>query len=121
MSALNSRKVKGSGFNICNSRGFQIISNDIVVSVQFGWGNYCSNRDEDSPITSGDTVRRWSMLECENAEVSVFDAEGGDWMTREVWQEVFGEDPESDVVGYVTADKVAKIIAHVNGMEVRGK
>lgn len=49
-------------FYACN-KGFQLtFSNDLVISVMFGQGNYCQNRD----------VKNESTTTSENAEFAVF-------------------------------------------------
>jgi len=49
-------------------KGFQVkLPNGYVVSVQFGWGNYCLNKDEDMENPSG---------ECDDAETAILDPNG---------------------------------------------
>lgn len=37
-------------FRTCDNKGFQIkFPNGIVLSTQFGWANYCENRDDPMP------------------------------------------------------------------------
>jgi len=39
---------------------------------------------------------------------------GGDWMTKEIWKEVIGEDLDDDVVGWVTPEQFAKLVSYLN-------
>ena len=59
--------------------------NGIRLSLVYGWGAYCGL----------DTV-----------EVAVFPAGGGEWMTQDVAEAVFGEEIGDDVDGYCDADRV---------------
>jgi len=70
------------------SSGFTMMfENGNTISVQFGCGNYCSNRDE-----SKDTS--------ETAEVAMWNKEG-DWYQIQ---------PHDEVRGHCNADEVAKWI-----------
>lgn len=80
----------GKGYNMTFANGYS-------VSVQFGMGNYCSNR------YSGPVDRDGVFHACDNAEVAVFDPE--DNMVRLSAHDM--------VLGYQSADEVAAIIAAV--------
>lgn len=75
-----------TGFRV-NPHGFNIeFENGYSVSVQFGPGNYCSNRAQTSrPCDS-----------CHSAEVLIFDPAGN---------------PYGKESGWTSADKAAKLIA----------
>ena len=94
-----------SHFSITGGTGFQMeFENGYRISVQFGRGNYGSNRDRrDTP----DPDMGW---ESDNAEVAVI-APNGDWATREAFKEVFDMDLSDDVCGWVSPDKVAKVMS----------
>ena len=80
-------------FRITDKKGFQMtFANGYTVSVQFGAGNYCDNRNDFG----------CSEVECasNNAEVAIWDV-NGEWVC-------FGAD---EVVGWQTADLVAKLLA----------
>lgn len=67
--------------------GFQMtFSNGNTISVQFGCGNYCENRDE-------------SKTSSKNAEIAI-------WNSEKVWYD-FGSDK---VKGWCNMDEVAKWI-----------
>jgi hypothetical protein len=73
------------------SRGFHLrFENGWLLSVQFGTGNYCANRD----YSFGDG--EWHE-ECPNAEIAAWWGEGGmiDW-----------EESGDSVLGWVPAEKV---------------
>lgn len=89
-------------FKITDNKGFHLsFDNGITVSVQFGRGNYCDNY----------TVGGWEgpVEPSSNAEVMVWDREG---KTLPI-PSAEGEIPENaDVVGYQSANDVARIINH---------
>lgn len=67
--------------------GFQItFENGNTISVQFGWGNYCENRDESKPT-------------CVDAEIAI-------WNSDNKWYD-FGSDT---VQGWCTPNEVAEWI-----------
>ncbi len=92
-------------FRITGGKGFHInFTNGITLSMQFGGGNYCDNRD--IPMT----VAVPREIECINAEVAVFRTKGDKkgcmgWLTEEAWKAVFKEDLGDDVAGYVSMDQ----------------
>lgn len=87
--------------------GFQIsFPNNITVSVQFGPGNYCDNHNTESIWNNPSGIYK-----CINAEVAIIDSSNGNWLTKQCWQEVFNEEIYDDVVGYVTSEQIAKVIA----------
>jgi len=72
-------------FRTTNNKGFQItFANGYIVSVQFGYGNYCDNRYSKDAAASA------------NAEVAAFKSLGGDWVK-------LGE--HDDVIGWQTPIK----------------
>jgi hypothetical protein len=81
-------------------RGVQMrFENGLVLSVQFGYGNYCDNRDNYN-------LRYSEENSCSNAEVAVFEGDvTGKWRTQE-----FFPDAKDDVAGWVTPDELAKVI-----------
>lgn len=88
-------------------KGFQMtFANGLTVSVQWGYGNYCENNmRHDSMKTEA-----WAIdLKSKDAEVAVFDRDGK-WRTRD-----FFADIGDDVVGHLSADEVANLIADVCG------
>lgn len=83
------------GYPVAKAKGFHLTcANGITVSVQFGYGNYCGNRDvrdDDRPEHSYD------------AEVAVWDRDGK-WLIPD------------DVAGYVSADEVAEVIGYAQAL-----
>lgn len=78
-------------FKITDSKGFQMtFANGITVSVQFGEGNYCENRNKENV----------SDISCENAEIWAWYADG---------TPVF-ENP----LGWQTPDEVAAFIKEMS-------
>ena len=88
-------------FRITDGKGFQItFENGWTVSVQFGFGNYCANRDNKSA----------SMLfGMYDGPVESLTAEIAAWDKNGVWYD-FGNDT---VMGHVTPDLVAGFIDEV--------
>ncbi len=80
-------------FRITDKKGFHMtFDNGITVSVQFGEGNYCSNRIEVHK-DQGDII-------CSNAEVAVWNNKNEDIISKFTRNEK----------GWVSADRVAEII-----------
>ncbi len=77
-------------------RGFHVtFDNGITVSVQFGGGNYCDNRNLSSFKDKGGP--------CKNAEVALF--RGPTWIKG--WPH---ENPNDDVQGYLSPAQVLEIM-----------
>jgi hypothetical protein len=76
------------------NRGFSLtFENGLTISVQFGGGNYCSNRNTSLDYQA---EMKQQITECQNAEIAIWDKE-------DIWFD-FGDD---QVKGYVNADDVA--------------
>ena len=94
-------------FKIIGGKGFHItFSNGITISVQFGESNYCERRNLSFYQSSG--VVDVKVVESKNAEVALWNDES--WITRKAFIEVFGEELNDDVKGYVSSDEVASLI-----------
>jgi len=89
-----------SRFSITSHKGFHLtFNNSWQVSVQFGPGNYCEQRNADHYSPESNDIWRSS-----NAEIAVWSTRNGKMVTLEY-----------DVVrGYTTADEVAKVIHKVS-------
>lgn len=106
--AMVNRQRKGKGmshievFKHENSdRGFQMnFDNGWTVSVQFGHGNYCNNRE--FFWTDSDTPSK-----CDNAEIAAWDNKGNWWD--------FGGGVH--VKGWVSPDQIAVFIAGISMLE----
>ena len=80
------------------NKGFQItFNNGLTISVQFGSGNYCTNRNETFNGLSRDVITSQS------AEIAIWDKDGK-WFD-------FGPDT---VKGYCSPDEVAKWVNRVS-------
>ena len=84
-----------AGFRICGNKGFHVtFANGYTVSVQFGPGNFCENRDEpfdfDAPRKEG-----WRSMD---AEIAAWGPGGG----MRVWPGFEGD----TVRGWQSADDV---------------
>jgi hypothetical protein len=91
-------------FRIVSGKGFQMVfPNGIEISVQFGGINYCENYGKK------DYIDKYGVCESKDAEVAIFDKERN-WITSQVFEEVFNEIIGDDVKGRVSADEVAILI-----------
>ena len=75
-----------------------LFGNGNVISIQFGYGNYCDNRDESKP-------------ECKTAEIAIWN-KNGDW---------FEFDGGDTVKGWCDTDEVAKWINFAANNEITRK
>jgi hypothetical protein len=87
-------------FAITGHKGFQLkFGNGWIVSVQWGPGNYCDNRD-----TNYDKPEELDYWESKSAEIAVWHSENS---RKFIW---LGSD---SVRGWLTSDDVAKVLALV--------
>ena len=99
-------------FKITSEKGFHLtFENRVTISVQWGFGNYCENRWKENVDTKKE------FLTSKNAEVAIWD-EDDMWLTKECFLDLYGEQLDNDVKGYVTADEVADIIQWCKNKEV---
>ena len=84
---------------------FQITIGGITLSAGLGQVHYCDARYE-KPVDG--------VFKSASVEVGLFATDGGDWMTKEIWKEVIGEDLDDDVVGWVTPEQFAKLVSYLN-------
>lgn len=92
------------GFKITDAKGFHVaFANGHTVSVQFGYGNYCSNRDRRSQ--PGEDRASGT------AEVAIWNA-AGDWIRLPDWTD--------DVHGWQTPAQVLEIMQVVAAMPATG-
>jgi hypothetical protein len=89
--------------------------NGMVISVQFGAGNYCDNYDMSFDVKTS--------AFSSNAEIAVFNEflNKDNWRTKEVWKNVFNIDLCDDVAGRITADDFAKIVEYVSKLPKEGE
>ena len=89
-----------SRFLATRNKGFRMgFDNGFEISVQWGPGNYCERKDED--FNKPQEERFW---ESRTAEIAIFDSKDNSMIT-------LGED---NVDGWLTSDKVAKVITMVS-------
>ena len=89
-----------SKFKITNHKGFRMgFENGFEISVQWGPGNYCERKDED--FNKPQEERFW---ESRTAEIAIFDSKDDSMITLS----------EDNVDGWLTPDKVAKVITMVS-------
>jgi hypothetical protein len=96
-------------FENSNGKGFHMtFGNGKTVSVQWGFGNYCDNRNNYEYMDSKD-------VKSSDCEIAIWN-EKGLWITKEVFKGLYNEELYDDVEGYLTTDKVAEIINYVKNM-----
>ena len=89
-----------SKFKITSHKGFRMgFKNGFEISVQWGPGNYCERKDEDF-----DKPQEERFWESRTAEIAIFNSKDDSMIT-------LGED---NVDGWLTSDKVAKVITMVS-------
>ena len=89
-----------SRFLATRNKGFRMeFDNGFEISVQWGPGNYCERKDEDF-----DKPQEERFWESRTAEIAIFNSKDDSMVT-------LGEDK---VDGWLTPDKVAKVITMVS-------
>lgn len=84
---------KYKAFRNTHGKGFQItFPNGVMLSTQFGWGNYCENSISKRLIKEKMEKIDWESDDCEIAIIN----SDGKWITKEF------KDKEDDVMGWVT-------------------
>lgn len=92
------------GFRICGNKGFHItFKNGWTISVQFGPGNYCGNRDLPFSRDYSEPVPH-----CTTAEIALIDPEG----------HFFALDGD-DVKGWVPPDEVLRLMNKIAKKQVK--
>ncbi len=93
-------------FSINENKGFHLVlPNGLVVSTQFGRGNYCDNRREPEayPLTKGQ--------ESNNVEVAFFWANRDRaWATQAVFKSARIKNPGDDVAGYINMKQWLRLL-----------
>ena len=100
-----------SKLKICDNRGFHItFDNGVTVSVQFGYSNYCSNRDLDKSI---ETQGKPNTPQTSNtAEIAIWDSDDN-WITQQFKDEgdtVLGWQTPEDILEAMNWAKNYKVI-----------
>ena len=90
-----------SEFLITRNKGFRMtFKNGFAISVQWGPENYCERRDH----TDFDKPQKERFWESRTAEIAIFDSKDDSMITLS----------EDNVDGWLTPDKVAKVITMVS-------
>lgn len=90
-------------FQSTMNKGFHMtFANGNTISVQFGYGNYCNNRNADF-----NTLLNKEDVKSETAEIAIWD-KSGIWTTKDYFP-----DQCDDVVGYLSADQVLELMNRV--------
>ena len=96
-----------SRFLATRNKGFRMtFENGFEISVQWGPGNYCERKDEDF-----DKPQEERFWESRTAEIAIFDSKDDSMIT-------LGKD---NVDGWLTPDKVAKVITMVSLAETKNE
>jgi hypothetical protein len=89
-----------AGFSINMAKGFSMtFENGTTISVQFGGGNYCANREHAMPPNIH------AKYECPNAEIAIWNAKD-EWITNKFTKHGKGHDVE----GWLNPESVLKAI-----------
>ena len=101
-------KKHAPGMRITQGKGFQMtFANGFTASVQFGWQNYCENRNVNRQGFNPHTYESDPATECENAEVA-FWYDGGELRSLPEWSDT--------VRGWLSADEVLEFLNTVADM-----
>jgi hypothetical protein len=94
-------------FKIFNRQGFHIVfDSGITLSTQFGEYNYCGKYPQaKEKIKDGS---RFSAIS-KDCEIGVWDKRNK-WITKEMYEDIFGEELGDDVLGFVSLDNWLKIL-----------
>lgn len=91
-----------TGFGVNQNKGFHItFENGVTISVQFGYGNYCENREKQELSNA----QRFKFTKSVNAEVGIWDKDSR-WITKHC--KALGT--KGDVAGWLRPSTVAKAI-----------
>ena len=98
-------------FRITENKGFQItFSNGLTSSCQMGNSNYCDNKEYERYEHLKEMKQR--ITSCENCEVAIWD-EDDNWITGKIFEELELDTGDGEVVGWVDADTIAKVIGYL--------
>ena len=92
-----------SEFRVTRNKGFQMVfENGWTISVQFGYGSYCDNRNH---LDGFEFAKDLNAVQSSNAEIAIWSGDGaGNWYVFE---------NGDTVLGHQTPDQVAEWIAKV--------
>ena len=96
-------------FVATENKGFGMtFDNGFTISVQWGTENYCEHRNLDIDFDDIPNPKENNRWESRSAEIAVFDDDG-----------IVPIGDGDDVIGWLSADDVAKIIEGVSSAESR--
>jgi hypothetical protein len=97
-------------FSITQNKGFHItFANGITISVQWGPGNYCDNRDM-SFKSMIFTDSGQPAAPSPTAEIALWD-KSRRWITKRANRALRRPATNNDVIGYLSPEEVARFIA----------
>lgn len=97
-------------FKATLNRGFKLnFENGVSISVQWGYGNYCSNRDLKKGMMDPMKPEFALGFESETAEVLIEKGEGNP--ITPIYAESIGKSHDGLVCGWLTADEVVDAIS----------
>jgi hypothetical protein len=94
-----------------STRNISFLVNGLRLSIGMGNGHYGSNHSVPCDYDNYDTQE---YPPAETVEMAVIVEDTGDWYTKEIWMELYGEELHDDVVGYVAVDELPKILDYLN-------
>lgn len=87
-------------FKITDGKGFHLtFANGLTLSVQFGRGNYCQNRN----ITSDE-----QFLSSKDAEIAIWNGEK--YLTNQANKDIYGVDLHTDEKGWISMTDFVKFV-----------
>ena len=101
-------------FNITQGKGFFIeFENGYGISVQFGWGNYCANKETTTfPKDFVAEQVRCGQKGSVDAEIAVLDPEG------HLVGQALGIFKDDDVEGWVSPERVLEVMNFIAGIQL---
>jgi len=102
-----------SNLTITRSKGFHLtFENGYCISVQFGTGNYCQNKHEDRTFSENFYKER----DCSSADAEIAVWAPGNKGVDGALEEL---DRYDQVVGWLSADEVARAISYVQKGQIK--
>lgn len=97
-------------FYVNGGKGFVMaFSSGLTISVQFGYGNYCENKNNAAQRNNERSLLAFLFdTKSQTAEIAIWETESGNWVTSN-----FIDCHGDNVIGYLSADQVATLIAKV--------
>jgi len=103
-------------FAITEGKGFHItFDNGVTVSVQFGYGDYCDNKESTEPANYYDNYTTplrdlgRILCECDNAEIAIFSSRTEEFITKEYMKYRGMEYPEN-VIAFAEVEELMAVL-----------